>query len=426
MAIFSLSKRAPSKLQRRHLNCEVHPAMKVKLSQAALATGLTILTIAGATVHAQPALPEMPHPGAVAIEEATGPQVGEPIPHTRFVDSDGKPFTLASLRGKVLLIRIVEMDSPVDQTLAGAKDYGPLGEPKGPLPEGIYTLRSAFMHMTQGASYTSDKLAHVYLLLTDESGNPATRGDAAVWASHFIRATRTNEYVIVSESAGAEDSGPGWKPGFVLVDRNLIVRGVASGEERYVQLARDLMPWIPTLLREAPAPGMSPTEASALEQENGGRILLTNEDLTEEALAGSEHYVQEESAPLFRFGQSDRSNQEKPPQSKSKDREFGRTIHANQSQFKSMIKEEHLTVVDFYADWCGPCKKMAPTIDSLARKNRDVAFLKVDVDDEPQLAAKYGIRSIPTLIFFKNGREVAQLKGLRGEAALQKTIDKEK
>lgn len=81
-------------------------------------------------------------------------------------------------------------------------------------------------------------------------------------------------------------------------------------------------------------------------------------------------------------------------------------------------------VVDFYADWCGPCKMMAPIFDELARERAgEVLFAKLDTDRNPTMAAKYGIRGIPTLIVFQNGREATRQVGALPKPALAKIID---
>ena len=72
-----------------------------------------------------------------------------------------------------------------------------------------------------------------------------------------------------------------------------------------------------------------------------------------------------------------------------------------------------LVVVDFYAEWCGPCKKLAPTLESLARKtpSSKVQFYKVDVDEARELAAAKGVKSMPTLQFYRHGKKVQQIVG---------------
>ncbi len=70
-------------------------------------------------------------------------------------------------------------------------------------------------------------------------------------------------------------------------------------------------------------------------------------------------------------------------------------------------------LVDFYADWCGPCKMISPIVDEIANERADITVAKVNVDDEGALAVKYGVVSIPTLIVFKGGKEHARLIGYR-------------
>lgn len=83
-----------------------------------------------------------------------------------------------------------------------------------------------------------------------------------------------------------------------------------------------------------------------------------------------------------------------------------------------------ITVVDFWATWCGPCLYMAPALESFAASNADkVSVYKVDVDDNPRTAQKFEIRSIPTLIFFKDGQPADISIGAVSESALQSKLD---
>ena len=75
-------------------------------------------------------------------------------------------------------------------------------------------------------------------------------------------------------------------------------------------------------------------------------------------------------------------------------------------------------MVDFWASWCGPCKMLSPVIDGIAEKRDDVVIGKVNVDEQQELAMKYGVMSIPTVIVFKNGEEFKKSVGVQPEAAL--------
>lgn len=82
-------------------------------------------------------------------------------------------------------------------------------------------------------------------------------------------------------------------------------------------------------------------------------------------------------------------------------------------------------LIDFYADWCMPCKALAPTIESLKEqyKNTDVIIEKVNIDDNPDLAQKYNVRSIPTLVFVNEDSEVFRMTGNQPKATLVKKIE---
>ena len=79
---------------------------------------------------------------------------------------------------------------------------------------------------------------------------------------------------------------------------------------------------------------------------------------------------------------------------------------------------------DFYADWCGPCKMVGPLVDKISDTVEGVKFVKVNVDDFPEIAQRYGIMSIPTLIAFKNGQPVDQILGFHPEEELRALVAK--
>ena len=91
---------------------------------------------------------------------------------------------------------------------------------------------------------------------------------------------------------------------------------------------------------------------------------------------------------------------------------------------QEVLESDTPVLVDFWADWCAPCKMVAPLIDELAEEyDGKIKFTKVDVDDNPQTAMQYGIRSIPTLLVFKGGAPVDQVVGVVPKAALKKRLD---
>ncbi|OQB11415.1 MAG: Thioredoxin-1 [Candidatus Omnitrophica bacterium ADurb.Bin205] len=96
-----------------------------------------------------------------------------------------------------------------------------------------------------------------------------------------------------------------------------------------------------------------------------------------------------------------------------------------EANFKSeVLDSDLLVVVDFWAEWCGPCKMIAPVIEELAGEYAGkVKIGKVDVDSNSSIASKYGVMSIPTLIFFKGGKVMSQVSGVQNKAALKQKIE---
>ena len=94
---------------------------------------------------------------------------------------------------------------------------------------------------------------------------------------------------------------------------------------------------------------------------------------------------------------------------------------------QEVLNSEQLVLVDFYADWCGPCKMMAPIIEELEGEYEGVAKVgKLDVDASPETSAKYKVMSIPTMLFFKNGEVVGSLVGAVPKTQIVDILDKNK
>ena len=93
-------------------------------------------------------------------------------------------------------------------------------------------------------------------------------------------------------------------------------------------------------------------------------------------------------------------------------------IKINNENFDSIKNEKKTVLIDFYADWCGPCRMVAPVIDEIAKEREDVVVGKVNVDEESELAGEFGVFSIPTLVVMKDGKVVSQATGARPKASI--------
>ena len=98
--------------------------------------------------------------------------------------------------------------------------------------------------------------------------------------------------------------------------------------------------------------------------------------------------------------------------------------HLKTAEFDEAVNAAPLAMVDFGATWCGPCKMLAPTVEELAQKyDGRVLVAKVDVDEEPELARRFGVLSIPTVVFLKNGQEFDRKVGFMPEQAFAQVLD---
>jgi thioredoxin 1 len=102
------------------------------------------------------------------------------------------------------------------------------------------------------------------------------------------------------------------------------------------------------------------------------------------------------------------------------------TVELNSSNFKDAITGNDIVFVDFWATWCGPCKSFAPIYETVAEKNPDVVFAKINTEDEQDLAASFQIRSIPTLMIFREQIVLFSQAGMLPQSALEDLVAKTK
>ena len=100
-----------------------------------------------------------------------------------------------------------------------------------------------------------------------------------------------------------------------------------------------------------------------------------------------------------------------------------KAITIGKNNFEEIKKNDKPILIDFYANWCGPCKMLSPIIDEIAEERDDIVVGKINVDSEPELAEQFGVFSIPTLVILKNGEVAHQSAGARPKAQILQLLE---
>ena len=98
-------------------------------------------------------------------------------------------------------------------------------------------------------------------------------------------------------------------------------------------------------------------------------------------------------------------------------------LKINKEEFEKIRNSEGVVLLDFYADWCGPCRMVSPIIEEIAKERSDIKVGKINVDEESELASEFSVYSIPTLVVLKDGEVINRAQGARPKAAILSLID---
>ena len=98
-------------------------------------------------------------------------------------------------------------------------------------------------------------------------------------------------------------------------------------------------------------------------------------------------------------------------------------LSVNRENFDTILNSEKTVLLDFYADWCGPCRMVSPIVDEIAEEREDILVGKINVDNEPELAQMFGVFSIPTLVVLKDGKVVNKSAGARPKAQILEMLN---
>jgi thioredoxin 1 len=97
-------------------------------------------------------------------------------------------------------------------------------------------------------------------------------------------------------------------------------------------------------------------------------------------------------------------------------------VNVTKESLDALISEGKTIIVDFWAEWCGPCRALGPILDKVAEENAETQIVKVNVDENPELPAEYGVRSIPAVFIYKDGKQTGKFVGVKSKEDIQKML----
>lgn len=174
------------------------------------------------------------------------PEVGAPYPDGTFIDQDGNPVKLSSLKGSVLLIEPIGMTCAACQAFSGAHNYGALG---GVTPQkGLPSIEKLFPQYTKGLSLRNSRLRFIQILFYDLNLKAPTARDVKEWTKQFRMKRSDNYLVLAAPRAFQGRATSNMIPGFQLVDQDFILRADSTGHSPHHDLYRELLPMVRQLL----------------------------------------------------------------------------------------------------------------------------------------------------------------------------------
>ncbi len=149
-------------------------------------------------------------------------------------------------------------------------------------------------------------------------------------------------------------------------------------------------------------------------------ILNKQEELEVNKIADNNEIIDTENSSANLSQNITNSNQEKILEEENMSE---KVLEVTSDNFKKEVLESEKTVlIDFYADWCGPCKKLSPIVEEVAGEEENVKFVKMNIDNSEDIAIEYQVMSIPTLVVIKNGKEVDRSVGLIDKSRIKELI----